>query len=187
MKIRLLLSLIFFFIFTTNIYSQKIDLSKINISVKDFILLKYDLFFLKNKYRLATNQTLRLMVDYQSMNFNLIVDDQNVFKLKIIAVMNKSRYQKKRYYPKNTDCNIVRNKLFLDKYGYTFWKRKPSYAFDEEDLQNVLINEIYGSENLSEKIMKELIDQTMIEIDIIHPRIDKSIKCSGKITQVILN
>ena len=187
MKIRLLLSLIFFFIFTTNIYSQKIDLSKINISVKDFILLKYDLFFLKNKYRLVTNQTLRLMVDYQSMNFNLIVDDQNVFKLKIIAVMNKSRYQKKRYYPKNTDCNIVRNKLFLDKYGYTFWKRKPSYAFDEEDLQNVLINEIYGSENLSEKIIKELIDQTMIEIDIIHPRIDKSIKCSGKITQVILN
>jgi len=187
MKIRLLLSLIFFFIFTTNIYSQKIDLSKINISVKDFILLKYDLFFLKNKYRLVTNQTLRLMVDYQSMNFNLIVDDQNVFKLKIIAVMNKSRYQKKRYYPKNTDCNIVRNKLFLDKYGYTFWKRKPSYAFDEEDLQNVLINEIYGSENLSEKIIKELIDQTMIEIDIIHPRIDKSIKCSGKITQVILD
>lgn len=187
MKIRLLLSLIFFFIFTTNIYSQKIDLSKINISVKDFILLKYDLFFLKNKYRLVTNQTLRLMVDYQSMNFNLIVDDQNVFKLKIIAVMNKSRYQKKRYYPKNTDCNIVRNKLFLDKYGYTFWKRKPSYAFDEEDLQNVLINEIYGSENLSKKIIKELIDQTMIEIDIIHPRIDKSIKCSGKITQVILD
>ena len=187
MKIRLLLSLIFFFIFTTNIYSQKIDLSKINISVKDFILLKYDLFFLKNKYRLVTNQTLRLMVDYQSMNFNLIVDDQNVFKLKIIAVMNKSRYQKKRYYPKNTDSNIVRNKLFLDKYGYTFWKRKPSYAFDEEDLQNVLINEIYGSENLSEKIIKELIDQTMIEIDIIHPRIDKSIKCSGKITQVILD
>ena len=187
MKIRLLLSLIFFFIFTTNIYSQKIDLSKLNISVKDFILLKYDLFFLKNKYRLVTNQTLRLMVDYQSMNFNLIVDDQNVFKLKIIAVMNKSRYQKKRYYPKNTDCNIVRNKLFLDKYGYTFWKRKPSYAFDEEDLQNVLINEIYGSENLSEKIIKELIDQTMIEIDIIHPRIDKSIKCSGKITQVILD
>ena len=187
MKTRLLLSLIFLFIFTTSIYSQKIDLSKINISVKDFILLKYDLFFLKNKYRLVTNQTLRLMVDYQSMNFNLIVDDQNVFKLKIIAVMNKSRYQKKRYYPKNTDCNIVRNKLFLDKYGYTFWKRKPSYAFDEEDLQNVLINEIYGSENLSEKIIKELIDQTMIEIDIIHPRIDKSIKCSGKITQVILN
>ena len=187
MKTRLLLSLIFLFIFTTSIYSQKIDLSKINISVRDYILLKYDLFFLKNKYRLATNQTLRLMVDYQSMNFNLIVDDQNVFKLKIIAVMNKSRYQKKRYYPKNTDCNIVRNKLFLDKYGYTFWKRKPSYAFDEEDLQNVLINEIYGSENLSEKIIKELIDQTMIEIDIIHPRIDKSIKCSGKITQVILN
>jgi hypothetical protein len=187
MKTRLLLSLIFLFIFTTSIYSQKIDLSKINISVRDYILLKYDLFFLKNKYRLVTNQTLRLMVDYQSMNFNLIVDDQNVFKLKIIAVMNKSRYQKKRYYPKNTDCNIVRNKLFLDKYGYTFWKRKPSYAFDEEDLQNVLINEIYGSENLSEKIIKELIDQTMIEIDIIHPRIDKSIKCSGKITQVILD
>ena len=187
MKIRLLLSLIFLFIFTTSIYSQKIDLSKINISVRDYILLKYDLFFLKNKYRLATNQTLRTMIDYQSMSFNLTIDDQNVFKLKIVAVMNRSRYQKKRYYPKNIDCNIVRNKLFLDKYGYTFWKRKRSYAFDEEDIQNVLINTIYRSENLSEKIMKELIDQTMIEIDIIHPRIDKSIKCSGKITQVILN
>ena len=187
MKIKLLLPVLFLFIFTTNIFSQNIDLSKTNISVKDYILLKYDLFFLKNKHRLATDQNLRLMVDYQSVSFNLNINDQNTFKLKLIAVMKKSRYQKKRYYPKNIDCNIVRNKLFMNKYGYTFWKRKPSYAFDEEDIQNVLINTIYRSENLSEKIMKELIDQTMIEIDIIHPRIDKSIKCSGKITQLFLD
>ena len=113
MKIKLLLPVLFLFIFTTNIFSQNIDLSKTNISVKDYILLKYDLFFLKNKHRLATDQNLRLMVDYQSMSFNLNINDQNTFKLKIIAVMKKSRYQKKRYYPKNSKGKFFLGHIFL--------------------------------------------------------------------------
>ena len=75
----------------------------------------------------------------------------------------------------------------MNKYGYTFWKRKQSYAFDEEDLRDVISNQIYKSDNLSEKQLNQLIDQTTIEIEIIHPKIEKSIKCKGKITQLILN
>ena len=187
MKYKFLLKLFFVLIFSSSVFAQKIDLSNVNISVRDFILLKYDLFFLKNKQRLATNQVLRLMVDYQYVNFDLKVDDSNKFVLRITAVMNKKRYKQKRYYPKNSDCNIVRNKLFMNKYGYTFWKRKQSYAFDEEDLRDVILNQIYKSDNLSEKQSNQLIDQTTIEIEIIHPKIEKSIKCKGKITQLILN
>ena len=187
MKYKFFLKLFFLLIFSSSVFAQKIDLSNINISVRDFILLKYDLFFLKNKQRLVTNQVLRLMVDYQYVNFDLKVDNSNKFVLRITAVMNKKRYKQKRYYPKNSDCNIVRNKLFMNKYGYTFWKRKQSYAFDEEDLRDVILNQIYKSDNLSEKQLNQLIDQTTIEIEIIHPKIEKSIKCKGKITQLILN
>ena len=187
MKYKFLFKLFFVLIFSSNVFAQKIDLSKVNISVRDLILLKYDLFFLKNKQRLVTSQVVRLMVDYQYVNFNLEVDEDNKFVLRITAVMNKQRYKQKRYYPKNSDCNIVRNKLFLNKYGYSFWKRKPSYAFDEDDLRDVLINQIYKSDNLTKKQLSQLVDQTSIEIEIIHPRIEKSITCKGKITQLFLN
>tara|TARA_B100000575_G_scaffold272381_1_gene254435 strand:- start:38 stop:601 length:564 start_codon:yes stop_codon:yes gene_type:complete len=187
MKYKFLFKLFFVLIFSSNVFAQKIDLSNVNISVRDLILLKYDLFFLKNKQRLVTSQVVRLMVDYQYVNFNLEVDEDNKFFLRITAVMNKQRYKQKRYYPKNSDCNIVRNKLFLNKYGYSFWKRKPSYAFDEDDLRDVLINQIYKSDNLTKKQLSQLVDQTSIEIEIIHPRIEKSITCKGKITQLFLN
>ncbi len=71
--------------------------------------------------------------------------------------------------------------------GYSFWKRKPSYAFDEDDLRDVLINQIYKSDNLTKKQLSQLVDQTSIEIEIIHPKIEKSITCKGKITQLFLN
>ena len=187
MKYKFLFKLFFVLIFSSNVFAQKIDLSNVNISVRDLIFLKYDLFFLKNKQRLVTSQVVRLMVDYQYVNFNLEVDEDNKFFLRITAVMNKQRYKQKRYYPKNSDCNIVRNKLFLNKYGYSFWKRKPSYAFDEDDLRDVLINQIYKSDNLTKKQLSQLVDQTSIEIEIIHPRIEKSITCKGKITQLFLN
>ena len=187
MKYKFLLKLFFVLIFSINVFAQIIDLSNVNISLRDFILLKYDLFFLKNKQRLVTNQIINLMVDYQYVNFDAKVDDGNKFILRITAVMNKNRYNQKKYYPKNSDCNIVRNKLFINKYGYTFWKRKQSYAFDEDDLRDIILNQIYKSDNLSEKQLNQLIDQTTIEIEIIHPKIEKSIKCKGKITQLILN
>ena len=187
MKYKFFFKLFFVLIFSSSVFAQKIDLSNVNISVRDFILLKYDLFFLKNKQRLVTGQVLRLMIDYQYVSFDLKVDDSNKFVLRITAVMNKKRYKQKRYYPKNSDCNIVRNKLFMNKYGYTFWKRKQSYAFDEDDLRDVILNQIYKSDNLSEKQLNQLIDQTTIEIEIIHPKIEKSIQCKGKITQLILN
>ena len=187
MKYKFLLKLFFVLIFSSNVFAQKIDLSNVNISVRDFILLKYDLFFLKNKQRLVSNQIINLMVDYQYVNFDSKVVDGNKFVLRITAVMSKKRYKQKKYYPKNSDCNIVRNKLFMNKYGYTFWKRKQSYAFDEDDLRDIILNQIYKSDNLSKKQLNQLIDQTTIEIEIIHPKIEKSIKCKGKVTQLILN
>ena len=93
MKYKFFLKLFFLLIFSSSVFAQKIDLSNINISVRDFILLKYDLFFLKNKQRLVTNQVLRLMVDYQYVDFDLKVDNSNKFVLRITAVMNKKRYK----------------------------------------------------------------------------------------------
>tara|TARA_B100000989_G_scaffold11834_1_gene8104 strand:- start:95 stop:496 length:402 start_codon:yes stop_codon:yes gene_type:complete len=121
-KYKFLLKLFFILIFSSNVFAQKIDLSNVNISVRDFILLKYDLFFLKNKQRLVSNQIINLMVDYQYVNFDSKVVDGNKFVLRITAVMSKKRYKQKKYYPKNSDCNIVRNKLFMNKLGTLFGK-----------------------------------------------------------------
>ena len=78
-------------------------------------------------------------------------------------------------------------KKVFEKYKHKVPMLSLSNAFDEDDLRDVILNQIYKSDNLSEKQSNQLIDQTTIEIEIIHPKIEKSIKCKGKITQLILN
>ena len=63
--------------------------------------------------------------------------------------------------------------------------RKMTSYLDDEVIYNLpLFNVIKSNHQIQ---LNQLIDQTTIEIEIIHPKIEKSIKCKGKITQLILN
>ena len=47
------------------------------------------------------------MVRYQSINYEIKIDDDANTKIIINSIMDKNRYlKKKKYKPKITDCNI---------------------------------------------------------------------------------
>ncbi len=169
---------------TSKISAVENNLSNTFITAKDFVALKYELFFSKNKKRIFNN--IGTMVKYQSLSFKFKINENDQILLKLEAIMDQKKYKRKKYYPKNKDCNVLRNKLFLNKHGYSFWKQERNYSFDEDDLREIVKKEIFTIQNLTENQIDKIIDKTNIEIDIVHPKPEKDIKCKGNIAQVIL-
>ena len=95
--------------------------------------------------------------------------------------MDKKRYTNKRYYPKLSDCNIIRNKVFVKKYGYSFLKQSLNYSVNEENLSNVINDKVLNISSLDQNQKKLITENTIIKIEIIHPKNEKNISCSGKI------
>ena len=118
---RLILILILFIFFLNKAHSKD-NLENISISAKDFIILKYELFLNKNLKRLYGGGGLQNpIVAYEFIDYQVKFVDKKNFLININAYMNKFRYTKqKKYIPKISDCNIVRNKIVINKMGYNF-------------------------------------------------------------------
>ena len=95
--------------------------------------------------------------------------------------MDKERYRSKRYYPKLRDCNQVRNKIFMNKYGYSFLKQNYNNLVNEESLTNEINNKILNISVLSDEMRSTLLNKTEIRINIVHPRSEKNLSCSGNL------
>ena len=175
-----------FFLLTNNLIADN-PLEKKIISAKSFIEIKFDLFFTKNKNRLITPRQMPAMIVYQNIDVRSKFNDQDELIIKVIATMDKGRYKKKKYFPKNSDCNSLRNKWLTDLTGYSFFTHKRNYKVSENDLEQVLKDEIYDIDELTDKEVSELITKTKIEIEILHPNKSNSISCGGKLTQIILD
>mgnify|MGYP001364507146 CR=1 FL=1 len=176
-------------IFFFNIVQSKDNLGDISISAKDFIILKYELFLNKNLKRLYNGGGLQNpIVAYEFIDYQVKFDDKNNFSININAYMNKFRYSKqKKYIPKISDCNVVRNKILVNKMGYDFLSFKKNKSFNEEDLNNSLIDGVFNFPGLDENLIKKTINNTSISINLIHPVRKHSFKCKGKINQISLN
>ena len=183
------LILYFFITFVLNLpcYSNT-DLKLNEISSVDFFLMKYEVFILKYKSRIVNQGFASLMVYYQSLEHEIQINKNNQIEIDIFAKMNVSRYQRiKKYIPKITDCNIVRNKLLTNRNGYSLFTLKKNYAVTEELLYEVIKNNIYNISNINDKIVEKYISNTLININILHPIPKFNISCSGKITQLELD
>ena len=101
--------------------------------------------------------------------------------------MDKGRYKQKKYLPKNSDCNSLRNKWLTGLTGYSFFSHKRNYKVSEDDLEQVLKDEIYDIDELTDNEIRDLIEKTKIEIEILHPNKLNSISCAGKLTQITLD
>ena len=185
MKLIIIL-LLNFFLLTNNLIADN-PLEKKIISAKSFIEMKFDLFFTKNKNRLITFRQMPTMIVYQKIDVRSKFNDKDELIINVRATMDKSRYKKKKYFPKNSDCNSLRNKWLTGLTGYSFFTHKRNYKVSEDDLEQVLKDEIYDIVELTDKEIDELIEKTKIEIEIEHPNQSKSISCSGKLTQITLN
>ena len=154
-------------------------LPNIKITSMDFLLTKFDNFFIKNQHKILRNNP--LMIYYESLNYSVTYKKGENIEVAIEAKMNQKRYKRKKYFPKLPDCNIVRNKIFYNKSGYTFYKRNRTYDLDEEVMREILKKSIYNLENIDDELVSFLIDKTKIRVNIIHPNQNKNFSCSGNI------
>ena len=178
------LTSIFFLI--SNIKAEN-NLNNINLTINDLILMKYEIFFLKNQSRIINSRSTGLMVRYQSINYELKIDRENKTNIIINAIMDKNRYlKKKKYKPRISDCNIVRNKIITNKFGYSPITSKPNYSITEDVLFEYIKNNIFNIQNLNEDEIKHFINKTTIKINIIHPISKLNINCSGKLSDAEL-
>ena len=175
-----------FFLLSNNLIADN-PLEKKIISAKSFIEMKFDLFFTKNKNRLVTVRQMPTMIVYQNIDVRSKFNDQEELIINVKATMDKGRYKKKKYLPKNSDCNSLRNKWLTGLTGYSFFSHKRNYKVSEDDLEQVLKDEIYDIDELTDKEVSDLIEKTKIEIEILHPNKLNSISCSGKLTQITLD
>ena len=175
-------------IFTSFFYSfsnAQVSLNSTNLTTKDIILIKYEIFFMKNKNRIVKNSLYKTMIHYQHLSYSVSIDDQDNIKINLNAFMDRSRYKLKKYSPKISDCNIVRNKLIINKHGYSV-TGSINYAISEKLIYETIKNNIYNLEKFDEKNIENSINRTKIFINIIHPNKVNNISCSGKITQAEL-
>ena len=68
-----------------------------------------------------------LGVAYQRIDYDIKINDRDEIIIHLNAIMDKSRYSSKKYHPKLKDCNQVRNKILVNKYGYSFWRQTLNY------------------------------------------------------------
>ena len=160
--------------------AQEINLDNKFIPLKDFIILKYNLF-LKDNLSSVFEGGGMFGIMYQEIKYDVKINQNNIIELSIRGIMDKKRYTTKRYYPKLSDCNVIRNKVFVKKYGYSFLKQSLNYSVNEDNLTEVIKDKILNISTLDDNLKKRIIDNTVIKIEIIHPKDDKNISCSGKL------
>ena len=171
-------------IYSSSVLADFNKLKNINITSMDFLMMKFDNFFIKNQHKILGNNP--LAIHYESVNYYVFYEEGKNIEIILEATMNKRRYKNKKYFPKLVDCNIVRNRIFYNKYGYTAFKRKKNYVLDEDIMRNVLKKTIYNIENLDDELADFLINKTKIKVEIIHPNRSKNRLCSGNITDLEL-
>ena len=186
-KISRIIIFIIFFTFSSSVKSE-IKLLDIKVSAVDLILLKYEIFLTKNFNRLYKGGGIPpTMIIYQYIDSTVKYNEENGFSVNINAYMDKVRYtKKKKYSPKISDCNAIRNKIFLNKVGYNFLTQKKNNFVSESKLTSTIFSRILNLSGLSVKDKERIINDTQIEIEIIHPNKFHSIKCKGRINQVEL-
>ena len=61
----------------------------------DFLLTKFDNFFIKNQHKILSNNP--LLVRYESISYDVIYIEGKNIEIFLEAIMDRSRYKKKKY------------------------------------------------------------------------------------------
>ena len=183
---------IIFVIFISLIITQ----SKASVikNLKSTPVTKFD--FLLKDYRDAINlqivrymnetDNFRVRLDQLKMNFTFD-EEMQLFIIDLYARADQRRYSEKKIKIRNRDCNIIRNRIFVNKYGYgMLFSKKPTNYFTKNYITN---NAIFLLKNtdLNNEEKKEIIKKSIINIELDHPIANQKIKCKGALNQVPLN
>ena len=153
----------------------------------DFLLKDYrDAISLQIAKYMNEVDNFRVRLDKMQMNFTFDEETQ-LFIIDLYARANQNRYSQKKIKINKRDCNIIRNKIFVNKYGYgMLFTSKPTNYFTKSYITN---NALFLLKNtsLNDEEKKEIIKKSIINIELDHPIGNQNIKCKGALNQVPLN
>ena len=110
---KIVLIIVITILFQTNLVGQTFDdlRETKKTSYLDFILLKIESRLIQ-RHRLLGAQPMAMRIQYQSVGSQVdFLEEDSKISISIMGIMDKKRYEKKKYSPKISDCNILRNLL----------------------------------------------------------------------------
>jgi len=82
--------------------------------------------------------------------------------------MDKRSYSKKKYIPKASNCNVLRNLLFYKKSRYNIFQKENS-SLTEDYMQNNFKSLFLSNLSLSDKEQDFIVRNVKLKINIIDP------------------
>ena len=152
-------------------------------SYLDFVLLKIEQRLIQ-RHGLLGAQFMALRIQYQSVGSQVeFSEKESKITISIIGVMDKKRYSQKKYTPKISDCNILRNILLYGKYGYNIIFQKRNIYLTNADMEEIFLSRFLHNLSLSEKEKKYIVNNTFAKVQIIDPVRGNNMYCEGKIAE----
>ena len=152
-------------------------------SYLDFILLKIENRLIQ-RHSLLSSQLFALRVQYQSIGTQVdFVSEKSKIVISITGIMDKARYEQKKYKPKISDCNILRNILMYGRYGYSFIFQKRNTYLTNVDMEEIFISRFLNNLSLTDEEKDYLVSNTSARVKIIDPVRGNDIFCKGKIAE----
>ena len=184
MKKIILISLVFFFFKTAYATTEFTKLKENqNVSYLDFILLKIEGRLIQ-RHALLGPQMVPVRVQFQHISSQVEFEDkESKIIISIRGVMDKTRYSKRKYIPKITDCNILRNVLLYGKQGYNLINRKRNSYLSNANMEEIFISTFLRNLSISEKQKIFIANNTFGRVEIVDPVRGNNIFCSGKIAE----
>ena len=138
-------------------------------SYLDFVILKLENRLIQRHGLLGT-QFIALRIQYESVGSQVdFSEEENKIFISIIGVMDKKRYKEKKYKPKISDCNIIRNILLYGKYGYNMVFQKRNIFLTNTDMEEIFISRFLNNLTLSDKEKEFILENTYAKVQIIDP------------------
>ena len=149
----------------------------------DFILLKIEQRLIQ-RHGLLGAQPVALRVQYQSVGSQVeFIEKDSKIIISIIGVMNKARYSQKKYTPKISDCNVLRNLLLYGKYGYNLIFQKRNRFLTNADMEEIFLTRFLHNLSLSKKEKEYIVNNTLARVQVIDSVRGNDMFCAGKISE----
>ena len=152
-------------------------------SYLDFILLKIEQRLIQ-RHSLLGAQPIAMRVQYQSVGSQVDFSEKDSkIIIGIIGLMDKRRYSEKKYTPKLSDCNILRNLLLYGKYGYNLIFQKRNTFLTNSHMEEIFISRFLNNLSLSDKEKNHILNNTLVKVQVIDTVRGNDIFCNGKIAE----
>ena len=168
---KTVLSIIFLLFSQTILLASTFDDLRINkkTSYLDFVLLKIEQRLIQ-RHGLLGAQPFALRIQYQSVGSQVdFLEKDSKIMISIIGVMSKKRYSQKKYIPKISDCNVLRNILLYGKYGYDAIFQKRNIFLSNEDMENIFISRFLNNLTLSKNEKNYILNNSLAKVQVIDP------------------